>query len=91
MIHLFVCLFVVRTRENELRLLKQAKEYMVDMDHQKAELEKADMFPESSNTEVSKLRESWLKYNNDLAQTEERQYQLEYKIEWSVMSSVYSV
>jgi hypothetical protein len=54
------------------------------MDRQKVELEKADMFPESSNTEVSKLRENLLKHNNDLAQTDERQYQLEYKLEWSV-------
>jgi len=78
---LTVNLVLIRTRENELNLLKQTKQYAIELERQKAELEKADNFPESSNTEVSKLREVLLKHNNELAQTEERQYQLEYKIE----------
>ena len=45
------------------------------------ELEKADNFPESTNTENSRLRQQLLKHNNDLAQTEERHFQLVYKIE----------
>ena len=75
-----------RTRDNELKLLKQAKDFTTEMDRQKIELDKADMFPESSTTEVSKMRESLLKHHNELAQAEEKQYQLEYKIEWSVYS-----
>lgn len=51
------------------------------MDQQKAELEKADQFPENSNTEVSKLREQLLNYNNQLAETDEMNYQLQYKLE----------
>ena len=69
------------TRESEASLLKQAKECAIDLDRQRSELERADNFPDSSNTEVSKLRQQLLKYNNDLNQAQERQYQLEYQIE----------
>lgn len=71
-----------RTRENEARLLQEAKKSTNELDRQFIELEKGDHFPENSNTDVSKLREQLLKHNNDLAEAEERQYQLEYKIEW---------
>ena len=73
------------TRENEGTLLQQAKEFSQELDRQKVELEKADNFPESSNSEVSKLRQQLLKHHNDLAQAEERQYQLDYKIEWYIL------
>ena len=53
----------------------------MELERQTVELEKADNFPESSNSEVTKMREQLLKYNNDLSQAEERQYQLEYKME----------
>lgn len=69
------------TRESEARLLKQAKECSSEMDRQRVELERADNFPDSSNTEVTKMRQQLLKYNNDLKQAQERQYQLEYQIE----------
>jgi len=72
-----------RTRNNETDLLKQAKEYTAELDRQRSELERADMFPESSNTEVSKMRQQLLKYNNEYKQALERQYQLEYQIEIS--------
>ncbi|XP_059175835.1 coiled-coil domain-containing protein 146-like [Physella acuta] len=70
-----------RTRESEARLLQEAKKSTNELDRQFIELEKGDHFPENSNTDVSKLREQLLKHNNDLAEAEERQYQLEYKIE----------
>ena len=54
----------------------------MELEGQKTELEKADDFPDNSNSEVSKLRQQLLKHNNELAQAEERQYQLDYKIEW---------
>ncbi|BFZ08931.1 hypothetical protein BsWGS_11970 [Bradybaena similaris] len=69
------------TRDREAQLLQDAKNYANELERQKVELEKADNFPENSNTEVSKMREQLLKSNNELAQTAERQYQLEYKIE----------
>ncbi|CAL1531513.1 unnamed protein product [Lymnaea stagnalis] len=70
-----------KTRESEAKLLQDAKKSANYLDRQFEELEKGDHFPENSNTEVSKMREQLLKHNNELAQAEERQYQLEYKIE----------
>ena len=87
---LFNNLFLIhfhRTRSNEAVLLQQAKTYTNELDLQRVELEKGDNFPESSNTEVSKLREQLLKYHNDMSQAEEKQYQLEYKIETYVLIS----
>lgn len=72
-----------RTRESEANFLRQAKEFASDLERQKSELERADNFPDSSNTEVSKMRQQLLKYNNELKQGQERQYQLEYQIEIS--------
>lgn len=69
------------SRENETKLLQQAKDCVLELEKQKAELEKADNFPESSNTEVTKMRQQLLKYNNEYKQAQERQYQLEYQIE----------
>ena len=73
---------VCSKRNNEQKLLQKAKEYTVVLAQQKQELDKADTFPDNSNSEVSKLRQTLLTYNNDLAETEERQYQLDYKIRW---------
>ena len=74
----FVCF---STRDNETKLLQQAKDCVIELDKQKSELEKADNFPESSNTEVTKMRQQLLKYNNEYKQAMERQYQQEYQIE----------
>ena len=76
------CLYIFySTRQSEADLLRNAKEYTNELDKQQQELEKADNFPDSSNTEVSKMRQQLLKYNNDLKQAQDRQYQLEYQIE----------
>jgi hypothetical protein len=69
------------TRENETSLLSQAKECSAELDRQCIELEEADNFTNGSNTEVSKMRQQLLKYNNDLKQVQERQYELEYQID----------
>jgi len=63
-------------------LIQQAKDFSNQLAQQKYDLEKADMFPDNSNTEVSEMRESLLSYHNDLALTEERLDQLNYKIQW---------
>lgn len=75
--------YLKRTRENEANLLRKAKDCSSELERQKSELERADNFPDSSNTEVSKMRQQLLKYNNELKQAQERQYQLEYQIEIS--------
>lgn len=69
------------SRQKESEYLQLGKQLQTKMDQQKAELEKADQFPENSNTEVSKLREQLLNYNNQLAETDEMNYQLQYKLE----------
>lgn len=77
-----VCLVYYSSRNNETNLLEEAKLYTTELEKFQGELEKADLFPEGSNTEVSKLRQQLLKHNNELSEAEDRQYQLEYKIEW---------
>ena len=69
------------TREQESSLLHEAKEMHQEVQHQRAELEKGDSFPDGDNTEVNKLRQELLKHHNELAQADERQYQLEFKLE----------
>jgi predicted nucleic acid-binding Zn-ribbon protein len=69
------------TREQETAFLHQAKEMHQEVQRQRAELEKGDNFPDGDNTEVNKLRQELLKHHNELAQADERQYQLEFKLE----------
>ncbi|XP_059843201.1 coiled-coil domain-containing protein 146 isoform X2 [Hypanus sabinus] len=61
-----------RTQESEIKLLKDIKFFTVELEHQRQELEKGEQFPESYNTDVSKLRQQLLHFQNDLNQTEER-------------------
>lgn len=69
------------TREQESTLLRQAKDMHQEVQRQRAELEKGDNFPDGDNTEVNKLRQELLNHHNELAQADERQYQLEFKLE----------
>ena len=41
---------------------------------------KADHFPENIDSEVGKLRQEFLKRNNEIQQIEEREYELNYKV-----------
>ena len=75
-------LWIFSKRNNEQRLLQQAKGYANELAQQKRDLEEADKFPENSNTEVLEMRERLLSYHNDLAATEERLSLLNYKIQW---------
>jgi len=75
-------IYYFRTRESESQLLQQAKHYTATLETQNQDLEKADNFPEGTDSDVSRMRQQLLKYRNELAQIEERQYQHEYKIEW---------
>ncbi len=70
-----------RTRDSESQHLQNAKQSSQTLEKQTAELEKADNFPESSNTETSKRRMQLLKHNNEIIQSDERNYQFEFKIE----------
>ncbi|XP_072026353.1 coiled-coil domain-containing protein 146-like [Amphiura filiformis] len=72
---------LARTRDSESHLLQNAKHSTNTLEKQNMELEKADNFPESSNTETSKMRMQLLKHNNEINQSDERNYQFEFKIE----------
>ncbi|XP_072257827.1 coiled-coil domain-containing protein 146 [Pyxicephalus adspersus] len=69
-------------QESEIQLLQDAKQFTHKLEQQQHELQKADQFPDSSNTEVSRMREQLLKYNNDLREAEDREYRLQYQLEW---------
>ncbi|XP_053572509.1 coiled-coil domain-containing protein 146 [Bombina bombina] len=69
-------------QESEIQLLQDAKRYTYQLEEQKQELDKADQFPQGINTEVSRMRQQLLKYNNDLNEAEEREYQLQYKLDF---------
>ncbi|XP_043569757.1 coiled-coil domain-containing protein 146 isoform X3 [Chiloscyllium plagiosum] len=61
-----------RTQESEVKLLQDAKLFTAELERQRQELEKADQFPDSYDTEVNKLRQQLLHCQNELNQTEER-------------------
>ncbi|CAK8672362.1 coiled-coil domain-containing protein 146-like [Clavelina lepadiformis] len=69
------------TRESESKLLQDAKNFTVELEKQRQELEKADHFPENIDSEVGKIRQELLKRHNDIQQIEEREYELHYKID----------
>ncbi|XP_015758024.1 PREDICTED: coiled-coil domain-containing protein 146-like [Acropora digitifera] len=69
------------TREQESSLLHKAKDMHQEVQRQRSELEKGDSFPDGDNTDVNKLRQELLKHHNELAQADERQYLLEFKLE----------
>lgn len=69
-----------KSRENEAQLLKESKECLKKLDENKEVLQKAEAFPDNLTTEVLKIRAQYLKYENDAACSEERLYNLEYKL-----------
>ena len=73
--------YFLRTRDSETSHLQEAKKCTSVLEKQRSELEKADNFPESSNTEVTKLRTQWLKHTNEIDQSSERTYQNDFNIE----------
>ncbi|KAM4678210.1 coiled-coil domain-containing protein 146 isoform 2-T2 [Discoglossus pictus] len=68
-------------QESEIQLLHDAKRYTYELEQQQQDLEKADQFPEGFNTDVSRLRQQLLKYNNELNAAQEREYHLQYKLD----------
>ncbi|XP_006816366.1 coiled-coil domain-containing protein 146-like [Saccoglossus kowalevskii] len=72
---------LAKTRDSESTLLQEAKDFTAELERQRLELEKADNFPESSNTEVTKLRTQLLKHRNEYDETEERNFQYDFQIE----------
>jgi hypothetical protein len=53
---------------------------LAQIEKQKRVLEEGESFPDKITTEVQQRRKDLLKYSNDLACTNERLFDLEYKI-----------
>ncbi|KAK2892683.1 hypothetical protein Q8A67_012671 [Cirrhinus molitorella] len=69
------------SQESEMHLLQGAKTLRTTLEQQKQELEKAELFPEGPDTEVSRLKQTLLQYYNQLKEDEEREYQMQFQFE----------
>ncbi|KAH0616470.1 hypothetical protein JD844_027592 [Phrynosoma platyrhinos] len=67
-------------QESEIKLLQDAKRFTVEIEQQEQELEKAEQFPEGSTSEVSRLRQQYLRYFNEYKAIQEREYEIQYKL-----------
>uniref|UniRef100_A0AAR2KDY6 Coiled-coil domain containing 146 n=1 Tax=Pygocentrus nattereri TaxID=42514 RepID=A0AAR2KDY6_PYGNA len=68
-------------QESELNLLQKAKRFRAELERQQQELEKAELFPEGQDTEVSRMRQQLLQFHNKLRESEDREYQMQYQLE----------
>ncbi|XP_008575774.1 PREDICTED: coiled-coil domain-containing protein 146 [Galeopterus variegatus] len=71
---------VVSTQESEVQLLQNAVRFTEQIQQQQFHLQQADNFPEAFSTEVSKMREQLLKYQNEYAAVKEREYHNQYRL-----------
>ncbi|XP_006834425.1 PREDICTED: coiled-coil domain-containing protein 146 [Chrysochloris asiatica] len=71
---------VISTQESEVQLLQDAKRFAEQIEQQKFHLQQADDFPEAFTTEVSKMREQLLKYQNEYNAAKEREYHNQYRL-----------
>ncbi|KAF6085509.1 coiled-coil domain containing 146 [Phyllostomus discolor] len=68
------------TQESEVQLLQNAKRFTEQIQQQQFHLQQADNFPEAFSTEVSKMREQLLKYQNEYNAAKEREYHNQYRL-----------
>ncbi|CAF0934827.1 unnamed protein product, partial [Rotaria sordida] len=71
---------LTQSRQAEARLRQEEHTYLAQIEKQKRILEEGESFPDKITTEVQQRRKDLLKYSNDLACTNERLFDLEYKI-----------
>jgi len=71
---------LTQSRQAEARLRQEEHNYLAQIEKQKRVLEEGESFPDKITTEVQQRRKDLLKYSNDLACTNERLFDLEYKI-----------
>ncbi|XP_066094546.1 coiled-coil domain-containing protein 146 isoform X1 [Saccopteryx bilineata] len=71
---------VISTQESELQLLHNAKRFTEQIQQQQLHLQQADDFPEAFSTEVSKMREQLLKYQNEYNAVKEREFHNQYRL-----------
>ncbi|XP_063669866.1 coiled-coil domain-containing protein 146 isoform X14 [Pan troglodytes] len=71
---------VMSTQESEVQLLQNAKRFTEQIQQQQFHLQQADNFPEAFSTEVSKMREQLLKYQNEYNAVKEREFHNQYRL-----------
>ncbi|XP_048642145.1 coiled-coil domain-containing protein 146 isoform X2 [Marmota marmota marmota] len=71
---------VMSTQESEVQLLQNAKNFTEQIQQQQFHLQQADSFPDAFSTEVSKMREQLLKYQNEYNAVKEREYHNQYRL-----------
>ncbi|XP_039095037.1 coiled-coil domain-containing protein 146 [Hyaena hyaena] len=71
---------VISTQESEIQLLQDAKRFTKQIQQQQFHLQQADNFPEALTTEVSKMREQLLKYQNEYNAVKEREFHNQYRL-----------
>ncbi|XP_017523887.2 coiled-coil domain-containing protein 146 [Manis javanica] len=71
---------VVSTQESEVQLLQDAKHFTEQIQQQQFHLQQADDFPEAFTTEVSRMREQLLKYQNEYNAVKEREFHNQYRL-----------
>ncbi|XP_061438083.1 coiled-coil domain-containing protein 146 [Rhineura floridana] len=71
---------LVSLQESEIQLLQDAKRFTVEIEQQQQILEKTEQFPEGSASELSKLRQQYLRYFNEYNAIQEREYEIQYKL-----------
>ncbi|XP_073891786.1 coiled-coil domain-containing protein 146 isoform X8 [Macaca fascicularis] len=72
--------FCMSTQESEVQLLQNAKRFTEQVQQQQFHLQQADNFPEAFSTEVSKMREQLLKYQNEYNAVKEREFHNQYRL-----------
>ncbi|XP_077011959.1 coiled-coil domain-containing protein 146 isoform X2 [Tamandua tetradactyla] len=71
---------VISTQESEVQMLQDAKRFTERIEQQQFHLQQADNFPEAFSTEVSKMREQLLKYQNEYNAVKEREFHNQYRL-----------
>uniref|UniRef100_A0A670J3E0 Coiled-coil domain containing 146 n=1 Tax=Podarcis muralis TaxID=64176 RepID=A0A670J3E0_PODMU len=71
---------LVSLQEAEIQLLQDAKRFTVEIEQQEQILETTDQFPEGYSSEVTKLRQQYLRYVNEYNAIQEREYEIQYKL-----------
>lgn len=78
--YLNLCFMDPSTQQSEVQLLEDAKRFTEQIQQQQFHLQQADNFPEAFTTEVSKMREQLLKYQNEYNAVKERELHNQYRL-----------
>lgn len=74
--------FPLSSQESELKLLQEEACFHAELKLQQQELEKAELLDEGQDTDRSCTRKQLLQFHNNLREAEEREHQIQYKLEW---------